>query len=110
MSCPSVGVSIVVVMKRILVFGLLGGFGVVGAAEFGKPVRLKAGGEVIKVESPGYAAPCLADLNGDGKKDLLVGQFYKGKIRVFHSEGNGKYAKGEWLEAGGKVAEIPGVW
>ncbi|MDE0596062.1 MAG: VCBS repeat-containing protein [Roseibacillus sp.] len=97
-------------MKTIVTFGIAWGLGAAGAVEFEKPVRLSGGGEVIKVERPGYAAPCLADLNGDGKKDLLVGQFNKGKIRVFLAEGDGKFAKGEWLKTGDKVAEIPGVW
>jgi hypothetical protein len=83
-----------------------------GAAEprFHPPVRLKAGGAPIRVESPGYAAPCLADLDGDGKMDLLVGQFSGGKIRVFKGLGGGKFARGAWLKAEGKVAEVPGVW
>src|SRR5262245_4738357 len=44
-------------------------------ADFELPVRLRAGEAAIRVQSPGYAAPCLADLNGDGKMHLLVGQF-----------------------------------
>ena len=82
-----------------------------GAAEprFHPPVRLKAGGVPIRVETPGYAAPCLADLDGDGKLDLLVGQFNKGKIQVFKGLGGGKFAKGTWLKAEGKVAEVPGI-
>jgi hypothetical protein len=54
-----------------------------GAAEFKPPVRLTADGAAVRVEAPGYASPCLADVDGDGKPDLLVGQFSKGKIRVF---------------------------
>ena len=80
------------------------------AAEFADPVRLEAGGAAIRVEAPGYAAPCWADLDGDGKKDLLVGQFNGGKIRVFKNLGDGKLSAGEWLMAGGKAAEVPGVW
>ena len=80
------------------------------AAEFERPVRLKAGGVAIRVESPGYAAPCWADVDGDGKKDLLVGQFNQGKIRVFKNLGEGKLAAGDWLKADGQVAEVPGVW
>ena len=80
------------------------------AFEFEKPVRLKAGDEFIRVESPGYATPCLDDIDGDGKKDLLVGQFRDGKIRVFKGLGGGSFAKGEWLKAEGKVAKVPGVW
>ena len=54
--------------------------------------------------------PCWADIDGDGKKDLLVGQFNGGKIRVYKNLGDGKLAAGEWLKADGAVAEIPGVW
>ena len=81
-----------------------------GAAEFHPPVRLKAGGVPIRVEAPGYAAPCWADVDRDGKMDLLVGQFRQGKIQVFKGLGGGKFAKGTWLQAGGQVAEVPGVW
>jgi hypothetical protein len=80
------------------------------AEEFERPVRLKAGGVAVRVESPGYAAPCWADLDGDGKKDLLVGQFNQGKIRVFKNLGGLEFAKGVCLEADGQVAEVPGVW
>ena len=83
-----------------------------GAAgpQFHPPVRVKAGGAPIRVEAPGYAAPCLADVDGDGKPDLLVGQFNGGKIQVFKGLGGGKFAKGTWLQADGKAAEVPGVW
>jgi hypothetical protein len=84
--------------------------GVVGAVEFEEPVRLKAGGAFVRVESPGYAAPCWADIDRDGKKDLLVGQFRDGRIRVFKGLGGDKFGSGEWLKAGGKVAMVPGVW
>jgi hypothetical protein len=80
------------------------------AADFERPVRLKAGGEAVRVESPGYACPCWADIDGDGKKDLLVGQFNGGKIRFCKNLGDGKLAEGVWLQAGGQVAEVPGVW
>jgi hypothetical protein len=87
-----------------------GALAVSSAAEFQPPVRLKAGNEAVRVESPGYAAPCWADIDGDGKKDLLVGQFNQGKIRVHKNLGGGKLAAGAWLQADGIDAEIPGVW
>jgi hypothetical protein len=79
-------------------------------AEFRPPVRLMADKVAVRVESPGWAAPCWADLDGDGKKDLLVGQFNKGKIRFYKNLGGGKLAAGAWLKADGIDAEIPGVW
>lgn len=78
------------------------------AADFEPPVRLKAGEGAIRVESPGYAAPCWTDIGG--KKHLLVGQFHQGKIRVFGHMGAEKFAPGDWLQAEGKEAEVPGVW
>jgi hypothetical protein len=80
------------------------------AIEFAPPVRVQADGVPIKVETPGYACPCLADLDGKGKLDLLVGQFNKGKMQLFKGLGGGKFAKGTWLQVDGKPAEVPGVW
>ena len=99
-------------MKRLLLSALLlgGGPALCSADDFEPPVRLKAGGAAIRVERPGYAAPCWADLNGAGKKHLLVGQFSGGKIRVFEHLSGEKFAPGKWLQAGGQVAEVPGVW
>jgi hypothetical protein len=81
-----------------------------GAADFEPPVRLKGGDAAVRVESPGYACPAWADMDGDGKKDLIVGQFAKGKMQVFKGLGGTKFAAGTWLQAEGKVAEVPGVW
>ena len=99
-------------MKPFYLFVLAGSLVAASAAEFQfeSPIRLKGGDSFVRVESPGWAAPCLADIDGDGKKDLLVGQFNKGKIRVFKGQGGGRFAAGEWLTAEGKVAEVPGVW
>lgn len=77
---------------------------------FTEPVRLTAGGAIIRTEAPGYAAPALHDLDGDGILDLAVGQFAGGKIKVYPGTADGGFAAGEWLEAGGEVAEVPGVW
>ena len=99
-------------MRLALLSTLLvgGGLAIGSAAEFQPPVRLEADGGPVRVESPGYAAPCWADIDGDGRKDLLVGQFRGGKIRVYRNLGDGKLAAGEWLKAEGAVAEVPGVW
>lgn len=78
--------------------------------QFTAPLRMQAADQLIKIEPPGYAAPCWADLDGDGHKDLLVGQFAQGRIKVYRNLGEGRLAEGRWLEAAGNVAEIPGVW
>ena len=94
-----------------LVFTLMLWLGtVVSAADFAPPVQLRAGKQAVRVESPGYAAPCWADIDRDGKKDLLVGQFAGGKIRFYKNLGDGRLAAPSWLKADGKVAQIPGVW
>jgi hypothetical protein len=89
-------------MKRPLDLGLW------SAANFEPPVRLKVGDAAIRVDSPGYACPCWADING--KKYLLVGQFNEGRIRAFEHLGGENFAPGEWLQAEGKAAEVPGIW
>jgi len=82
----------------------------VQGAQFSEPVRLKSGDEFVRVEAPGWACPSWHDLDGDGRKDLIVGQFRGGKMRHFRNLGEGKLAAGVWLEAEGQVAEVPGVW
>ena len=44
-----------------------GGLAWSGDPEFEAPVRLTAEGVPVRVESPGYAAPCWAGIDGDGK-------------------------------------------
>lgn len=107
-------------MKLILGLGswaVAFGASVLGAAdtyEFDAPVMLTAGGEEIVTESPGYAAPCLADIDGDGVRDLLVGQFRDGKISFYKGlkseDGKLAFAKQQFLQAEGADAVVPGVW
>ena len=79
------------------------------AQGFEAPVRINAGDAPIDVDV-GHAAPFVADLDGDGKNDLLVGQFGEGKLRVYKNIGDNKAPKFkdfEWLKAGGDIARVP---
>lgn len=79
-------------------------------ALFHPPVRLKAAGEVIDSGgSWGHTSPWVVDIDGDGVKDLVVGDF-SGFFRYFRNEGTDKepkYAKGVNLKAGGVDAQVP---
>ena len=81
------------------------------AIQFDAPVRLKAGGKIIKTESPGYACPALVDLDNDGQKDLLVGQQNKGKINVYKSDGE-NFSSGSFLKIKNtqRMAMLKDVW
>jgi len=80
------------------------------APQFHPPVRLDAGGKAIEVEAPGFAAPAWHDVDGDGRQDLVVGQFRDGKMKVYSRNEDGTFATGSWLQAEGAVATVPGVW
>lgn len=79
-------------------------------ARFAEPQMIQAAGKPVRVESPGYAAPAVYDVDGDGNHDLVVGQFKDGKMMVYPGLGQGKFGVGKWLQADGKTAEVPGVW
>lgn len=78
-----------------------------GAFEEG--VRVQADGEIIDV-AVGHLVPCFTDWNADGKRDLIVGQFSGGKIRLYLNQGTDKEPvfKGfEFLKAGGAEISLP---
>ena len=72
-------------------------------------VRLKAGGKLIDTDV-GHAAPFLYDLDSDGDRDLLVGQFGQGKLKFYFNTGTDKkpvYGKPEWFKIGKNFGKIP---
>ena len=67
------------------------------------------GGKPIDIEV-GHLVPCTLDWNGDGKKDLIVGQFAGGKIRLYLNQGTDKapeFGDFSFLEAGGEQISLP---
>jgi hypothetical protein len=79
------------------------------APSLSSPAPLMAGGKPISVEI-GHAAPFIADLDGDGKRELLVGQFRDGKLRIYRNQGTDTEPRFEaftWFQAGGKEGKVP---
>ena len=77
---------------------------------FHAPVRLTAADGVIDLgPSWGHTSPWVVDVDGDGVKDLVVGDF-SGLFHFYRNEGTNekpRYAKAVNLQAGGVDAKVP---
>ena len=64
-------------------------------------------GKPLDVARDGHSAPFVGDFDGDGKRDLLVGQYHEGRLRVYRNRGDDAAAavRGflRWFEAGGRA-------
>ncbi len=79
-----------------------------GPSQLSTGVRLSTEGKPIDIEI-GHLVPTVVDWNGDGKKDLIVGQFSKGAIRLYLNEGTDaepKFGQFTYLEAGDKPIRL----
>jgi len=79
-------------------------------SELAAPVQVQAEGKPIDITEVGHAAPFHADFDGDGKRDLLVGQFGGGKLRVYKNTGTEaepKFANYEYFKAGADLGTVP---
>ena len=77
--------------------------------ELDKPFQVLADGEPINVEV-GHAAPFFTDFDGDGLKDLLVGQFGDGKLRVYRNVGTRhepRFSDFYYFQAAGADGTVP---
>ena len=78
--------------------------------ELEKPFRLLADGKPLDVEGTGYAAPFVGDFDGDGKRDLLVGQFSSGKLRIYTNKGTQEkpeFSDFAWFQDDAETGRVP---
>jgi hypothetical protein len=79
------------------------------AKELLPPVRVEAAGKPIDTDV-GHAAPFVCDFDGDGVKDLLVGQFGDGILWVYRNVGTNekpKFAAGVKFKNGNPDGRVP---
>ncbi|MBI9018776.1 MAG: VCBS repeat-containing protein [Phycisphaerae bacterium] len=73
--------------------------GIANAIDFAEPVRIEAAGKPVDTGNVGHAAPFVCDFDGDGVKDLLVGEFSGGVLWIYKNEGtNSKPKLGEGVK------------
>src|SRR5918992_2372355 len=81
------------------------------AGDFAKPYQLLSGDEPLDVGGIGYAAPFVGDFDMDGRRDLLVGQFRDGKMRIFLNKGTDQAPKFGadhiWFLDGAEAGRVP---
>lgn len=64
----------------------------------------------IPIDVGSYAAPLMADWDGDGLEDLLAGQFDEGRIRFYKNLGTPQsplFSGFEFLMDGGEFLSVP---
>lgn len=81
----------------------------VQGAELLAPFPVEAGGAPIDAAG-GNSAPCVADLDGDGLFDLLVGEYEDGLVRSYRNVGAlgaPRFAAGELVRHADGPVKVP---
>ena len=123
-SAGVLGVALVCLVATDSLFAQRGSEIPVDTYRFAPGVRLLTGDKPIDVTT-GHAAPYMYDFNGDGKRDLLVGEFgsgtYRGettsksslanaRLRVYLNKGSNaspRYDGFKYFQADGENASVP---
>ena len=74
------------------------------------PVNVIVGNIPLDVARQGHAAPFFADVDGDGRRDLLVGQYSEGKVRLYLNVGRDfdpSFESYHFIQADGTDASVP---
>jgi hypothetical protein len=102
-----------ILSKKKLVLGLLAATltpAHVYSADLQAPFRVEANGKPIDMDV-GNAAPFMVDFDGDGVKDLMLGQRGECKLRIYRNLGSNKQPKFgtyAFFKVGGVDASLPG--
>ncbi|MCC6906340.1 MAG: VCBS repeat-containing protein [Phycisphaerales bacterium] len=70
-----------------------------GQGGFGPPALYEAGAQSFYLD--------VGDLNGDGRPDVVVSNYFDGDASIFYNDGNGQFAPQQRLDVGG--APLNGV-
>ena len=93
---------------------LAGAAAAMGGVELQPGVRLTVGDKILDDDMGiGHLVPTVADWNGDGRKDLIVGAFTgnPGNVRLYLNTGTDaepRFTGFTCLEAGGKPIRLSG--
>ena len=94
--------------KAVSAVILMCGFAMATAPQFGSFSWIEANGSRIDVGW--FGAPCVKDWDGDGLKDLVLGQFTSGKILFYaNSDSNDSpvFTTSSFIQSDGTDISVP---